>query len=71
MNPLISDTQKSDLKDLILFFLETMHNELNKAKINNQNCINIIYQNNFDGYSEKYFKNNFHSIISEIFYGLY
>ena len=74
MNPLILNHQKRDIKDLILFFLETLHNELNKAKINTQNFNNIIYQDDFDKYRENYssyFINNFQSIISDVFYGLY
>ena len=51
-----------------------MHNELNKAKISNQYfnnkiCLDVL-EKYFENYS-RYFKNNFQSIISDIFYGLY
>jgi ubiquitin C-terminal hydrolase len=34
MNPLFQGIQANDSKDLIIFLLETMHKELNEAKIN-------------------------------------
>ena len=73
MNPLFAGIQANDSKDLILFLLETMHNELNKAnKINPQN--EVFNQYDYDQTLKlfiKYFQNNYQSIISDIFYGMY
>ena len=73
MNPLFDGVQANDTKDLILFILETIHNELNEVKnineINNNNFnptdFNSVLNNFFI-----YFQNNFKSIISNIFYGM-
>ena len=74
MNPLFAGIQANDSKDLILFLMETMHNELNTAP-------NIINEpvNNIDQYNYKttfniffkFFSNNYKSIISDTFYGMY
>ena len=73
MNPLFAGIQANDSKDLVLFLLETMHNELNKVK-------NIVqFDDNIDQYNfeksfmsfQKYFQNNFQSVVSDIFYGMY
>jgi ubiquitin C-terminal hydrolase len=56
--------------------METMHNELNTAKINNIQNINnqklnqYNYEETFRLFS-KYFTNNYNSIISNLFYGMY
>ena len=74
INPLFMVPETSDSKDLILFLLKTLHNELNKAKVINQNFNNKIYQDDFNKYYKNYFhyfKKNFQSIISGIFYGLH
>ena len=74
MNPLFAGVQANDSKDLVLFILETMHNELNTAKKGNQNNSEIIDQCNFENSLQsfiKYFKENFRSIVSDIFYGMY
>ena len=46
MNPLFAGIQANDSKDLVLFILETMHNELNAAKnvniTHNIQCFNIL-----------------------------
>ena len=76
MNPLfkgVQTNQTNNSKELIVFLLENLHNELNKAK-------NIFksYDEKVDKYNfyislnnfTKYFKNNYHSIISDIFYGI-
>ena len=73
MNPLFTVPQTFDSKDLISFLLKTLHDELNKAKVINQYFNNKIYQDDFNKYYENYFryyKKNFQSIISDIFYGL-
>ena len=72
MNPLFRGVQTNDSKELIIFLLENMHHELNKAKNVNK------YDENSDKYNfynclnnfNKYFKNNNQSIISDIFYGI-
>ena len=74
MNPLFAGIQANDSKDLVLFLLETMHNELNKVK-----NANIMYEDDVDQYNfynslqsfTKYFQKNFQSIVSDLFYGMY
>ena len=71
-NPLFKGVAANDPKDLIIFLLQTMHEELNnppKNKINN----NIIPNENnlnevFYCFANEY-KNNNNSIISDEFYG--
>ena len=61
------------IKDLVLFLLETMHNELNKVTVSNQfedNIDQYNFENSFYSFAN-YFKNNFRSIVSDIFYGMY
>ena len=61
-------------KELITFILDTLHKELNKIKNNNPD-FNLSYSGeNFDKYFqnyEKYYKENFQSIISDLFYQKY
>ena len=76
MNPLFAGVQANDSKDLVLFLMETMHNELNTAKniINIQNQNQNINQYNYEQTFElfaKYFANNYRSVISNLFYGMY
>ena len=74
MNPLFAGIQANDSKDLVLFLLETMHNELNKVK-----NANIMYEDDVDQYNfynslqsfTIYFQKNFQSIVSDLFYGTY
>ena len=72
MNPLFKGIVANDSKDLILFILETMHNELNSctqgAYINKTN--NLDFFSVFKEY-EKYYKQNNKSIVSNEFYGFY
>ena len=73
MNPLFAGIQANDSKDLVLFLMETMHNELNTAKkINppNQNINQYNYEQTFKLF-QIFFKNNYKSIISNLFYGMY
>ena len=67
-NPLFKGIQANDSKDLILFLLENMDNELTKR--NNKNAPEIV----FDGKSveqtyDENFKKRHNSIFAEIFYG--
>ena len=74
MNPLFEGVQANDSKDLVLFLLETLHNELNKVKNSNPQYEDDIDQYNFDKSFQsfaKYFEKNFQSVISDIFYGMY
>ena len=74
MNPLFAGIQANDSKDLVLFLLETMHNELNKVKNTNPQYDDNIDQYNFEKSFEsfvKYFQRNFQSIVSDNFYGMY
>ena len=73
MNPLFEGIQANDSKDLVLFLLETIHNELNKPKKiyqPNQNINQYNYQETFQLFSQ-YFANNYNSVISNLFYGMY
>ena len=72
MNPLFGGIQANDTKDLILFILETIHNELNKTN-QNANVINNFNNKDFNEVFNNfciYFKNNYNSIISSLFYGM-
>ena len=75
MNPLFAGIQANDSKDLILFLLENMHEELNLSKNNViENNNQMIDQYNFDISFKNfanYFKNNYNSIISGLFYGMF
>ena len=81
MNSLFAGIQANDSKDLILFLLETMHNELN---LENKNINNINNQENYvDDIQAQYnyemalknfsnyFKEKYNSIISTLFYGMF
>ena len=72
MNPLFKGIAANDAKDLILFILETIHNELNCKFHENYHPIS----NNLDFFSvfndfRNYYTNNNQSIISEEFYGYF
>ena len=73
MNPLFKGIQANDTKDLILFILETIHNELNEVNntINeNNNIVNPLdYNLVFNNFSI-FFRKNYNSIISNLFYGM-
>ena len=72
MNPLFQGIAANDSKDLILFILETIHNELNQnfKKVYISNGNNLDFISLFNDISN-YYKNNNKSIISEEFYGFY
>jgi len=75
MNPLFEGIQANDSKDLVIFMMEAMHNELNKPNNNIQINENII-QNQYDyeitfNLFKNYFAKNYNSIISNLFYGMY
>ena len=75
MNSLFAGVQANDSKDLVLFLMETIHNELNKPiKSKNQRRQLFPNQNNYDItfciFSE-YFMENYRSVISDLFYGMY
>ena len=74
MNSSFKEIKDNAPKDLILFLVETMHNELNKVK-NDSNYkddqLNIYdIDKCFQSY-ERYFLNNFKSVFSDNFYGIY
>ena len=75
MNPLFKGIQTNDSKDLILFLLETMHSELNNPiNPNFQQNGEVVNQFDFNETLKsfgKLFKNNYCSVISNLFYGLY
>ena len=74
MCPLFKGNQASESKDLVLFLLEFMHNELNNAKniAQPQACIFNQYDYNITfNLFVNYFVNNHQSIISDLFYGTY
>ena len=74
MNPLFKGVQANDPKDFVSFLLENMHKELNKIKnvkeINEDKADKYNFYNSLSSFS-KYFKTNFKSIFSDIFYGMY
>ena len=75
MNSLFAGVQVNDSKDLVLFLIETMHNELNKPNKNIFHKISSIpnqynYEIAFNLFSE-YFTKNYNSVISNLFYGMY
>ena len=74
MNPLFDGIQANDTKDLILFILETVHNELNEIKGTENNNNNINFNNyDFNLVFQNfgiYFKNHYNSIVSTLFYGM-
>ena len=75
MNPLFKGIQANDSKDLILFLLETMHNELNKSinpnlKQNNELVNQFDFNESLKSF-RKFFMNNYRSVISNLFYGLF
>ena len=73
MDPLFSGIKANDSKDLIIFLLETMHNELNRAeKIIPPN--QLVNQYNYEvtfNLFKNIFKNNYKSVISNLFFGMY
>ena len=77
MNPLFQGAYPNDAKDFLTFILLKLHDELNKSKNNNNNfnnMTNVNMQENkklmFKSFSN-YFVNNYRSIISGLFYGLF
>ena len=75
MNPLFAGIQANDSKDLIIFLMENLHNELNKVNNNISNISNIIinqydYQMVFNNFYN-FFSKNYNSVISHLFYGMY
>ena len=74
MNPLFAGINANDSKDLILFLLETMHKELNPVKEEIPSNLPKNGQYNYDvvfkSYVE-YFGNNYKSVISNLFYGMF
>ena len=72
MNPLFKGIQANDTKDLILFILETIHNELNEINnsINGNNSVNPLDYNSVLVNFSIYFRKNYNSIISNLFYGM-
>ena len=76
MNPLFKGVQANDSKDLVIFLLENMHKELNKVIKNNNQNSREEKADQYNFYNSltvfiKYFKKNFQSIFSDIFYGMY
>ena len=76
MNPLFQGVQANDSKDLIIFLMENMHNELN-IPLNNPNLQqnNVVinqydFKQSFKSF-KKYFINNYRSVISDLFYGFF
>jgi ubiquitin carboxyl-terminal hydrolase 8 len=78
MNSLFAGVQANDSKDLVLFLMETIHNELNEPNKSNKNSIQkrasfsnqYNYETTFNLFSE-YFMKTFNSVISHLFYGMY
>ena len=76
MNQLFAGPIPNDAKDLLTFLLMQLHDELNEPKNNNlnQNIIPTIAMESDKkqmlNYFVKYFKGNYRSVISNLFYGL-
>ena len=78
LNPLFQGAIPSDAKDLLTFILMQLHEELNVPKDNNNNInvnmiVNLKIQQDKKAMLNtfvKYFKSNYRSIISNLFYGL-
>ena len=76
MNPLFQGAMPNDAKDLLTFILLQLHEELNKPKINNNND-DMNYMNIQNDHKTmftlfcKYFANNYRSIVSGLFYGIF
>jgi ubiquitin C-terminal hydrolase len=74
MNPLFKGVQAIDSKDLLIFLLENMHKELNRVKnvkkYEDDNADKYNFYNSLNSFIN-YFKSNYQSIISDIFYGIY
>ena len=67
LNPSLKN--ENDIKKLTIFIIETLHKELNEIKISNKYILNFHYENIdkcFQTY-ERYFQENFKSIISNLF----
>jgi len=76
MNPLFEGNQAADAKDLILFIIETLHNELKNPSIQNDKEIDFVQQE-IDARNEQKMLNDFfaefklnQTIISNTFYGV-
>ena len=73
-NPLFEGIQANDSKDLINFLIERLHKELNiiqtKNNDNNNYNINQLNENEVLQFFLQDFKNNYRSIISDLFYGV-
>ena len=71
MNNLFAGIQANDSKDLIIFLMETLHTELNKKETIEvfPNVNQYDYETTFNSF-KIYYKNNFNSIISELFFGM-
>ena len=76
MNPLFKGVQANDAKDLVNFIIMTLHEELNKSKVNsaNNNMININMDQSNQQFVLQNFLHNFanenRSFISDNFYGI-
>ena len=72
MNPLFKGIAANDPKDLVLFLLETIHNELNNPPRKEKDNNNIINTSNFSDVFNDFiqnYTNNHSSLVCEEFYG--
>jgi len=73
MNSLFEGVQANDAKDLILFILENVHNELNEINHNiedNKQEMNCLDYNSVFKSFQIFFEKNYNSVISNTFYGM-
>ena len=73
MNSLFEGVQANDAKDLILFILENVHNELNEINHNiedNKQEMNCLDYNSVFKSFQIFFEKNYNSVISNLFYGM-
>jgi len=73
MNPLFNEIHENNSKDLVLFILNNIHNELNEKNYNiNENIEKLNsfnYKSVFNNF-KIFFTKNYNSIISNLFYGM-
>ena len=72
MNPSLANKQQVDSKDFLLFIIEILHKELNTIDSYKDQYENNTEGNNFENIKDLqlFFKKNYNSIISDIFYGV-
>jgi len=74
INDLFAGVQANDSKDLVIFLMENLHNELNKPNIMSNKRKSFPNQYNYEitfQIFSDYFMQTYRSVISDLFYGMY